>query len=150
MESNEFEVIRNHDYTITVKDKKGREINFRDITGEDLEYFDVILDNQGQQDLKEEQKRVSFEDVQRIIDYLNLDGMNSGALTQKTIIKVFNCIKEHILCNYMPKYTWLKACYGIQNGSFMNVLDMEKVPMTKFIAMTQIHKEAVDSVKNND
>lgn len=150
MESNEFEVIRNYNYTITIKDKKGREINFRDITGEDLEYLDVILDNQGQQELKEEQKRVSFEDVQRIINYLNLDGMNSGALTQKTIIKVFNCIKEHILCNYMPKYTWLKACYGIQNGSFMNVLDMEKVPMTKFIAMTQIHKEAVDSVKNND
>lgn len=150
MESNEFEVIRNYNYTITIKDKKGREINFRDITGEDLEYLDVILDNQGQQELKEEQKRVSFEDVQKIINYLNLDGMNSGALTQKTIIKVFNCIKEHILCNYMPKYTWLKACYGIQNGSFMNVLDMEKVPMTKFIAMTQIHKEAVDSVKNND
>lgn len=150
MESNEFEVIRNYNYTITIKDKKGREINFRDITGEDLEYLDVILDNQGQQELKEEQKRVSFEDVQRIINYLNLDGMNSGALTQKTIIKVFNCIKEHILCNYMPKYTWLRACYGIQNGSFMNVLDMEKVPMTKFIAMTQIHKEAVDSVKNND
>lgn len=150
MESNEFEVIRNYNYTITIKDKKGREINFRDITGEDLEYLDVILDNQGQQELKEEQKRVSFEDVQRIINYLNLDGMNSGALTQKTIIKVFNCIKEHILCNYMPKYTWLKACYGIQNGSFMNVLDMEKVPMTKFIAMTQIHKEAVDSVTNND
>lgn len=150
MESNEFEVIRNYNYTITIKDKKGREINFRDITGEDLEYLDVILDNQGQQELKEEQKRVSFEDVQRIINYLNLDGMNSGALTQKTIIKVFNCIKEHILCNYMPKYTWLRACYGIQNGSFMNVLDMEKVPMTKFIAMTQIHKEAVDSVTNND
>lgn len=150
MESNDFEVIRNHDYTITVKDQKGRRINFRDITGEDLEYFDVILDNQGEQGSKEEQKRISFEDIQKIIDYLNLDGVSSGALTQKTIIKVFNCIKEHILCNYMPKYSWLKACYGIQNGSFMNVLDMEKVPMTKFIAMAQIHKEAVDSVGNND
>lgn len=151
MESNDFEVIRNHNYTITIKDQKGRKINFRDITGEDLEYFDVILDNQGEQDLKEEQqKRVSFEDIQKIIDYLNLDGVSSGALTQKTIIKVFNCIKEHILCNYMPKYSWLKTCYGIQNGSFMNVLDMEKVPMTKFIAMAQIHKEAVDSMGNND
>lgn len=150
MERNEFEVIRNHNYTITIKDQKGREINFRDITGEDLEYLDLILDNQGEKDLKEEQRRVSFEEIQKIIDHLNLDGINSGALTQKNIIKVFNCIKEHILCNYMPKYSWLKTCYGIQNGSFMNILDMEKVPMTKFIAMTQIHKEAIDSVKNND
>jgi len=147
MENNDFEVIRNHDYTITIRDKRGREINFRDITGEDLEYFDVILDNEGE-DLKEEQKRISFEDIQKIIDYLNIDGINSGTLTQKTIIRIFNCIKEHILCNYVPKYSWLKACYGIQNGSFMNVLNMEKVPMTKFIAMTQIHKEAIDSMKN--
>jgi len=46
---NEFEVIRNHNYTITIKDQKGRKINFRDITGEDLEYLDLILDNQGQE-----------------------------------------------------------------------------------------------------
>lgn len=149
MENNDFEVIRNHNYTITIKDKKGRRINFRDITGQDLEYLDVILDNQDKE-LKEEQKRVSFENIQKIIDYLNIDGVSCGALTQKTIIGIFNCIKENILCNYIPKYSWLRACYGIQNGSFMNVLEMEKVPMTKFIAMTQIHKEAVDSLKNND
>lgn len=146
MKNEDLEVIRNHDYTITVKDSKGRKINFRDITGEDLEYLDSVLDGEGE-DLQEGQKRISFEDIQKIIDYLNLDGIRSGSLTQRTIVRVFNCIKEHILCNYIPKYSWLKTCYGIQNGSFVNVLDMEKVPMTKFIAMAQIHKEAVDSMK---
>lgn len=146
MKNEDLEVIRNHDYTITVKDSKGRKINFRDITGEDLEYLDSVLDGEGE-DLQEGQKRISFEDIQKIIDYLNLDGIRSGSLTQRTIVRVFNCIKEHILCNYIPKYSWLKTCYGIQNGSFVNVLDMEKVPMTKFIAMAQIHKEAVDSIK---
>jgi hypothetical protein len=146
MKNEDLEVIRNHDYTITVKDKKGREIRFRDITGKDLEYLDSVLDGEGE-DLQEGQKRISFEDIQKIIDYLNLDGVKSGSLTQRAIVKVFNCIKEHILCNYIPKYSWLKTCYGIQNGSFVNVLDMEKVPMTKFIAMAQIHKEAIDSMK---
>jgi len=149
MENDEFEVIRNHNYTITIKDRKGREIKFRDITGEDLEYLDVILGDKDE-NLKEGQKRVSFENIQNIIDYLNLDGISSGSFTQKTIIKVFNCIRDNILCNYISKYSWLKACYGIQNGSFANVLEMEKVPMTKFIAMTQIHKEAIDSMKPND
>lgn len=147
MKNENLEVIRNHDYTITLRDKKGREIRFRDITGEDLEYLDGVLDD-GDGELEEGQKRISFEDIRKIIDYLNLDGIRSGSLTQRTIVEVFSCIKEHILCNYLPKYSWLKTCYGIQNGSFVNVLDMEKVPMTKFIAMAQIHKEAIDSMKN--
>ena len=73
----EFEVIRNHNYTITVKDQKGRKIDFRDITGEDLEYLDLILDNQGQE-INSEQKRVSFEDIQSILDLLNIDNVNFG------------------------------------------------------------------------
>lgn len=146
--THEFEVIRNHNYTIIIKDQKGREINFRDITGEDLEYLDLILDNQGQE-INNEQKRISFENIQSILDLLNIDNVNFGQLTQGVIIGIFNCVKEHILCNYIPKYSWLKACYGIQNGSFVNVLEMERVPMTKFIAMTQIHKDAMDSLKND-
>lgn len=146
--SHEFEVIRNHNYTITIKDSKDRKINFRDITGADLEYLDLILKNEGQE-INEEQKRISFEDIQNILTLLGIDGANFGLLTQGIIIGIFNCIKEHILCNYIPKYSWLKACYGIQNGSFANVLEMEKVPMTKFIAMTQIHKDAMDAINND-
>lgn len=144
----EFEVIRNHDYTITIRDSKKRDIVFRDITGQDLEYLDLILDNEGQE-INDEQKRISFEDIQHILDLLSVKNINFGLLTHGTIIGIFNCIKEHILCNYIPKYSWLKACYGIQNGSFVNVLEMEKVPMTKFIAMTQIHKDAMDAIKND-
>jgi len=43
MEQNELEVVRNHNYTVSVRDSRKREIVFRDITGEDLEYLDSII-----------------------------------------------------------------------------------------------------------
>ena len=146
MRESKFEVIRNHDYTITIRDSKGAEIKYRDITGEDLEYIEQILNIED----SEGERRVSLEQIQRLLDFLSVDGRRSGSLTRRVIMGVFNCVKEHILCNYMPKYDWLKTCYGIQNGSFVNVLDMEKVPMTKFVAMAQIHKEAMDSPPSNE
>ena len=146
MRESKFEVIRNHDYTITIRDSKGAEIKYRDITGEDLEHIDQILNIED----SEGERRVSLEQIQRLLDFLSVDGRRSGSLTRRVIMGVFNCVKEHILCNYMPKYDWLKTCYGIQNGSFVNVLDMEKVPMTKFVAMAQIHKEAMDSPPSNE
>jgi hypothetical protein len=149
MQNHDFEVIRNHDYTITVKDRNGRHVRFRDITGEDLEYLDSVL-NSNDQGEKEGKYYVPLKGIQSILDYLGQDGFRSGTLTQKTIIRLFNCVKEHILCNYMPKYSWLKICYGIQNGSFANLLSMERVPMTKFMAMDQIHKEAMESVQNTN
>jgi len=75
--------------------------------------------------------------------------VNFGQLTRKTIAQLFSCVKENILCNYLPKYKWLQICYGIQNGSFAGVSLMEAVPMTKFVAMAQIHKEAIDSMKHD-
>lgn len=147
MNNDDLEAVRNHDYTISIRDKKGREIKFRDITGGDLEYLDMLFEStEGDGD---EKRQISFSGIQKILDLLSVEGINSGRFTQRTTVKVFSCIKEHILCNYMSKYSWLKTCYGIQNGSFMNIEDMEKVPMTKFIAMAQIHKEAMDSIKND-
>lgn len=148
MENDDLEVIRNHDYTITIKDNKGKELGFRDITGNDLEYLDKLFEDSEGED--SERRHISFAGIQQMLDLLSTRDVNFGALTRRTTISLFSCIKEHILCNYMSKYAWLKTCYGIQNGSFVNVTDMEKVPMTKFIAMAQIHKEAMDSIKKND
>ncbi len=144
---NDFAVVRNHNYTITLTDTKGRELIFRDITGADLEFLDKLFskedkesDNQG--------SVITLDEVVSVLDHLSCKKVRFQSLSQSIISGIFDKVKEHILCNYMTKMTWLGACYGIQNGSFVNVLDMEQVPMTKFMAMTQIHQQAIDSIKN--
>lgn len=142
-----FNVIRNHNYTITIGDSSGSEINFRDITGGDLEFFDLLFEENGEAENRE--KRVSFLQIKQILELLNLENINFGSLPPRMTIGIYNCVNEHILRNYIPKYMWLKSCYSIQNGSFADVLTMEKVPMTKFMAMVQINEEAIESIKND-
>jgi hypothetical protein len=137
-----FSVIRNHNYTISVYDAKGRKLDFRDITGNDLEFLDRII---GSSEEKSE-KHLSFDDVISVLTTLSIKDLDFKRLTQGTLSKLFEAINEHVLCNYMTKYTWLGQCYSIQNGSFSGLSAMERVPMTKFIAMIQIHKEAIESI----
>ena len=148
MRNEKLEVVRNHDYTVSIRDGKGREIVFRDITGNDLEYLDRLFENDENKD--SEKKIISFSDVQNILSRLSIDNFNFGSLTPRVISEIFSCIKDNILCNYVSKYSWLKMCYGMQNGSFMNVSNMENVPMTKFVAMAQIHREAMESMDKNE
>jgi hypothetical protein len=72
-----------------------------------------------------------------------------SALTKRTIIGIFETLKEEILSNYISKIQWLKYCYGIQNASFINLAHMETVPMSKFVVMVKIHEEAVDQIKGD-
>lgn len=146
MKKNQFEVIRGFDYTIRVKDQSNREIVFRDITGNDLEFLDLLF--KSEEESEDKKIQLSFDDIKEILNRLSVKKINFNHLTQRVLSGLFDCIKTHILCNYIPKFEWLRACYGIQNGSFMNISEMEKVPMTKFIAMMQIHKDAMDSLKN--
>lgn len=141
----ELSVERNHDYTISIKDKNNNIISFRDIVGSDLEFLDKLFDA----DAEEESDGValSFSDIESILSRLVVGNINFYKFPKRIVKDLFDCITEHILCNYIKKYNWLKECYGIQNGSFANVSEMEKVPMTKFIAMVEIHKSAVDSIK---
>lgn len=140
---NDFDVVRNYNYTISLFDSKGRELVFRDITGADLEFLDQLLS-------KEEGSGavITLDEVISILNHISCKKVRFESLPQSIISGIFDKVKEHILCNYMTKMSWLGACYGIQNGSFVNVLDMEQVPMTKFMAMTQIHQQAIDSIKN--
>lgn len=140
--SNGFSVTRNHNYTISVYDAKGRKIDFRDITGEDLEFLDLIIGDTE----SGESKHLSFDDLVSVLETLSVRDLDFRKLTQRTLIRLFEVIKEHILCNYMTKYAWLKQCYNIQNGSFVGLAQMEGVPMTKFIAMIQVHQEAIESI----
>jgi hypothetical protein len=144
---NEFRVVRNHNYTVSLFDQKNRELVFRDIRGSDLELLDQLLDKK-EVETGEDEAIMTFEAVLVVLDLLSVKPVRFQSLPQRIIAGIFDRIREHILCNYMTKMTWLGACYGIQNGSFVNVLDMEEVPMTKFMAMTQIHQQAIESIKN--
>lgn len=142
---------KNSNYTVSVIDNCNREIRFRDITGEDLEFLDMLFEaeNEEDSDNKSSVNTVTFDNMISILQHLCQDNLNIKDLTERVISKIFSLISEVILCNYIQKYDWLRHCYGIQNGSFANLKDMEKVPMTKFVALVDIHNKAVDSLNNS-
>ena len=129
----------NPDYTVTVSDRIGRAVSFRDITGNDLEYLDTLLAG--------DEPTLTSRDVIGLLGSLSVPpGLNFGCLVPSAIRSLYLAVQEHILKSYMPKEAWLRNCYAVQNGSFANIADMERVPMSKFVAMCQIHKEAMDQM----
>lgn len=132
----------NHDYTITCVDRNDRELVFRDLTGLDIELLDSLLTDG---------KTFSPDAVVRILDLLKISNTPEriSQLTPRVIRSLYFKVSEHILVNYLNKESWLRQCYSIQNGSFQNVLEMERVPMSKFAAMCMIHKEAIDQMNND-
>lgn len=141
----EIKVIRNFDYTITLQDSKSKEIKFRDICGKDLEFIEHTL--YGEKEESEENKEyVSFEGIVKILNYLSVENIDFMVMPRRIVVEIFLHVKNHILLNYLSKYKWLQQCYAIQNGTFSGVAEMEKVPMTKFVAMIQAHQEAVESI----
>lgn len=139
-----FEVERNHNYTISVKDSKGRVLNFRDMLGSDLEYIETCLTS-----TENGERSIDFDGMVKILNHLNTDHFAVSHLPKRIIIQLFKSVNEHIITNYIPKQTWLRYCYAIQNGSFANLAAMEAVPMTKFIAMVQIHQDAIETLNKN-
>jgi hypothetical protein len=130
---------KNSNYTVSVFDSRSREIRFRDIKGSDLEYLDSMF--------AEENSEPSFDQVVELLSTLCTRDLDFRSLTQRTIMQIFDIVKEHILCNYMTKIDWLRRCYGVQNGSFAGVSDMEQIPLSKFTVMSQIHLEAIENIK---
>lgn len=130
---------KNSNYTVSVFDSRSREIRFRDIKGSDLEYLDSMF--------AKENSELSFDQVVELLSTLCTRDLDFRSLTQRTIMQIFDIVKEHILCNYMTKIDWLRRCYGVQNGSFAGVSDMEQIPLSKFTVMSQIHLEAIENIK---
>lgn len=131
----------NSNYTVTCIDGRGNQVSFRDITGNDLEYLDTMLAG--------DEPTLTSRDVIGLLGTLSVrPGINFGGLVPMTIRSLYMAVQENILKSYMPKEAWLKNCYAIQNGSFQNLAHMEHVPMSKFVAMCQIHKEAMDQMDN--
>ena len=134
-----FRVEINPDYTISVVDSNNKHLIFRDITGLDLELIE---------DLIKKSKDSNSNNIYHIVGILNLISTQSvdfARFPQRILCSLFDIVNQHILCNYISKIEWLKICYTIQKGSFVNIHEMEKVPMSKFITMYEIHKELTDS-----
>lgn len=120
-------------------DTRGRELAFRDITGDDLEYLDTLLNGEG--------KTLTSSQVISLLQSICIqENVNFNRLVPRALRSIYNQVSEHILSNYIPKEIWLKQCYAIQNGSFQNLAEMEKVPMSKFVGMCSIHKEAMAQI----
>jgi hypothetical protein len=134
-------VVRNHNYTVSCIDSRGRVISFRDIRGNDLEYLESKLGG--------DDTTITSTDAIDILSLLSVrSGLNFNRFTPAAIRALYQSVSEHILCSYMTKETWLRQCYAIQNGSFQGIDAMESVPLSKFVAMCQIHKEAMDQINN--
>ncbi len=122
-------------------DSRERIISFRDIRGSDLEYLESKLGG--------DEATITSTDAVEILSYLSIQvGFNFNRLTPATIRALYQSISENILCSYMTKEVWLRQCYAVQNGSFQNIDAMESVPLSKFVAMCHIHKEAMDQMNN--
>lgn len=144
MKKPNLKAIRNHDYTISIIDAKNNSLTFKDITGKTLEYLETLLSESS-----DGQRKLTYEGVINILSLLCVDNVNFIYLPRRITLGIFNLVRDEILCNFMPKYEWLKNCYAIQNGSFANISNMEEVPMTKFVAMLQIHEETIKSISNS-
>jgi uncharacterized protein YfbU (UPF0304 family) len=138
--SEKYKIVRNYNYTISIIDRNGYELTFRDITGKDLEFLERFFG---------EQIELTFDNVIEILEFVNISKVNIRKLTQRVIREVFEIVIKEILCNFMPKFKWLEVCYGLQNNSFVAMDFFESQPMTKVMAMIQVHQNAIAEIKQS-
>lgn len=138
--SEKYSTTREYNYTISIVDRNNNVLHFRDITGEDLEFFERFF---------EESKDLTIDDVIIILEKINLSSIKIGRLTPKVIKEVFEIVVKEIFCNFMPKLKWLEVCYALQNNSFVAMNFFESQPMTKIMAMIQVHQDAISELKKS-
>jgi hypothetical protein len=138
--SEKYKIVRNYNYTISIIDRNGHELMFRDITGKDLEFLERFFG---------EQVELTFDNIVEILEFVNASKVNIRKLTQRVIKEVFEIVIREIFCNFMPKFKWLEVCYGLQNNSFVALDFFESQPMTKVMAMIQVHQNAIAEIKQS-
>ena len=134
MSDEKYPVIREHNYTISIVDRKGNKLSFRDITGKDLEFLEKYID---------EEESLTIDGVIDILKRINLSKIGIEKLTPRVIKEVFEIVGQEILCNFITKFKWLEVCYALQNNSFVAIDYFESQPMTKVMAMIQVHENAI-------
>lgn len=131
----------NYDYTVSIFDSQGVELIFRDLTGSDLEFFEYALGKLAANSTESDR----LEWIARMLTHLNTQKLDFFLFTKRVLHGLFEVVCETILCNYATKVDWLKMCFALQDGSFVNVTEMEKVPMSKFAVMFDIHVSSAPS-----
>jgi len=138
--SDKYSVVREYNYTISILDRNGNSLHFRDITGEDLEFLERFF---------EESSDLTIDDVITILERVSLSDVKINRLTPKVIKEVFEIVVKEIFCNFMPKLKWLEVCYALQNNSFVAMNFFESQPMTKIMAMIQVHQDSISELKKS-
>ena len=141
MSEEKYSIVREHDYTVSIIDRKGNKLRFRDITGNDLEFLEQYID--------EESKELTLDTVIIILEKLSVFRVSIKKLTPRVIKEIFEIIAEEILCNFIPKFKWLEVCYALQNNSFVAINYFESQPMTKVMAMIQVHENAIAEINKS-
>lgn len=141
MSEEKYSIVREHDYTVSIIDRKGNKLRFRDITGNDLEFLEQHID--------EESKELTLDTVIIILEKLSVFRVSIKKLTPRVIKEIFEIIAEEILCNFIPKFKWLEVCYALQNNSFVAINYFESQPMTKVMAMIQVHENAIAEINKS-
>lgn len=139
--SDKYTIIREYNYRITIIDRNDNSLQFRDITGKDLEFLERYLG--------EEAKEIKFEDVITVIEHISVSPDRIKKLVPKVIKELFDILIREILCNFMPKFKFLEVCYHLQNSSFVALDFFESQPMTKVMAMIQIHQSEVEKINKS-
>ena len=70
-------------------------------------------------------------------------------LSSETRFNFFKIVSKEILCNFMPKIKFLEVCYFLQNNSFVALDFFESQPMTKVMAMIQIHQSEIEKINKS-
>ena len=139
--SDKYTIAREYNYKVTITDRNNNSLQFRDITGKDLEFLERYLG--------EEAKEIKFEDVITIIEYVSISTNTVKKLTPKVIKELFDILIREIFCNFMPKFKFLEVCYHLQNSSFVALDFFESQPMTKVMAMIQVHQSEVEKINKS-
>ncbi len=136
----DYSIRREYNYTVGITDQKGASIYFRDITGKDLEFLERIL---------QEDKEISVDDVIELLQKLCVSDIKIKRITPRVIKDLFKIVSKEILCNFMPKVKFLEVCYFLQNNSFVALDFFESQPMTKVMAMIQIHQSEIEKINKS-
>jgi hypothetical protein len=138
--SDKYLVTREPNYTISIKDRNNKSICFRDITGKDLEVLERFF---------EKGNELTSECVISVLELINLSDIPVKKLTPRVIKEIFEIVSKEIFCNFMPKIKWLELCYALQNNSFVAIDFFESQPMTKVMAMLQVHQNAIAEIRKS-
>lgn len=135
-----YSVKREHNYTITITDRGGNSLRFRDISGNDLEFLERFFG---------ENKELTFDNIIVLLELVSISKVSVKKLTQRVILEIFEIVAREIFCNFMPKFKFLEVCYALQNNSFIALEFFESQPMTKVMAMIQVHQNAIQEIKQS-